>query len=137
MNRFQPASLLVAGALAVTVASPVFGQVTNRLQSPGNAPVAPVPPPPPVVVYQNPERIQNANEIQGELRQILSAYPPSLRQLLAIDPSLLQREDYMAPYPALSAFLQQHPEIIRNPSYYFGSPNVDRPYSDADRRISA
>jgi hypothetical protein len=137
MNRFQPASLVVAGALAVTVASPVFGQFTNRLQSPGNAPVAPVPAQAPVVVYQNPDRIQNANEVQGELRQILSAYPPSLRQLLAIDPSLLQREDYMAPYPALSAFLQQHPEIIRNPSFYFGSPNFDRPYSDADRRISA
>ena len=28
------------------------------------------------------------------------------------------REDYMAPYPALVAFLDQHPEIKRNPSYY-------------------
>jgi hypothetical protein len=137
MNRFQTAPLLVAGALIVIAAPPAFGQVTNRLQAPGpvNAPAAPSPAQPPVVVYQNPDRLQNANEVQNELRQILQAYPPSLRQLLAIDPSLTQREDYMAPYPALSAFLQQHPEIIRNPSYFFGSPNFDRGYTEGDRRI--
>jgi len=90
-----------------------------------------------VVVYQNPDRMPNANEVQGEVRQILSAYPPSLRQLLAIDPSLMQREDYMAPYPALSAFLQQHPEVVRNPNFYFGAPSYDRGYTDADRRVAA
>ena len=32
----------------------------------------------------------------------------------------MNRPDYLAPYPALAAFLQQHPEIVRNPSYFLG-----------------
>src|SRR5689334_20190352 len=113
MNRIHTASLVIAGALAAGVVSPALAQTTapqvarpqtpqTQVQQPGRQT--------PVVVYQNPERLQNANEVQQELRQIMSAYPPSLRQLLALDPSLLQREDYMAPYPALTAFLQQHPD---------------------------
>jgi len=141
MNRFQPASLLVAGALAVSAATPVFAQFTTRLQSPnqGNAPVVTVAPPVgqnPVVVYQNPDDVPNAENVREQLRRILSAYPPSLRQVLALDPALIQREDYLAPYPGLSAFLQQHPEVARNPSYYFGSfNNFDRGYTEADRRV--
>jgi len=139
MNRIHTAPLLVAGALVAAVASPVFAQAPPQPANPPAAPpaVAPAERPAPVVVYQNPERLQNANEVQSELRRILSAYPPSVRQLLAIDPTLMQREDYMAPYPALTAFLQQHPEVVRNPNFYFGSPSYDRPYTDSDRRISA
>ena len=139
MNRIHTAPLLVAGALVAAVASPVFAQAPPQPANPPAAPpaVAPAQRPAPVVVYQNPERLQNANEVQSELRRILSAYPPSVRQLLAIDPTLMQREDYMAPYPALTAFLQQHPEVVRNPNFYFGSPSYDRPYTDSDRRISA
>ena len=136
MNRFQPASLLVAGALTVAAVSPVFGQ--NRLQDrgPANVPVAPVPGQPPVVVYQNPEDVPNAENVREQLRRLLSAYPPSLRQVLALDPALLQREDYLAPYPGLTAFLQQHPEVVRNPGFYFGSfGNFDRGYTEADRRV--
>src|SRR6187431_614274 len=133
MNRFQPASLLVAGALTVAAVSPVFGQ--NRLQDrgPANVPVAPVAVQPPVVVYQSPEDVPNAENVREQLRRLLSAYPPSLRQVLALDPALLQREDYLAPYPGLTAFLQQHPEVVRNPGFYFGSfGNFDRGYTEAD-----
>lgn len=140
MNRIHTASLVVAGALTAGVVSPVLAQTAApqvaRPQAPQTQPQQEVPRAP-VVVYQNPERLQNANEVQGELRQIMSAYPPSLRQLIALDPSLLQREDYMAPYPALTAFLQQHPDVVRNPNFYFGAPSYDRPYTDSDRRISA
>jgi hypothetical protein len=37
------------------------------------------------------------------------------------DPSLMTRADYLAPYPALGAFLSQHPEVVRNPSFFLGS----------------
>ena len=33
----------------------------------------------------------------------------------------MTRPDYLAPYPALVAFLQQHPEIARNPSFFLGN----------------
>ena len=37
---------------------------------------------------------------------------------MRIDPSLMRNEAYLAPYPSLAAFLQQHPEVVQNPGYY-------------------
>ena len=51
---------------------------------------------------------------------MLEQYPPSLAEVLRLDPSLLARQDYVAAYPALATFLAQHPEVSRNPSYFFG-----------------
>jgi hypothetical protein len=42
-------------------------------------------------------------------------------EVLQRDPSLLTRADYLSPYPLLWAFLQKHPEISRNPSFFFGN----------------
>ena len=121
MKRVDSVSLALAAILAA--GAPVFAQdiqVSRPPTAPALAqPTAPQSPQNPVVVYQNPG---NAREVQQQLREILEAYPPSLRQLLVLDPSLMQREDYMAAYPALNAFLQQHPEIQRNPAFYFGEP---------------
>jgi hypothetical protein len=85
--------------------------------------------PPPV--YQN----VNAGQTQGELQRLLDQYPPTLRAVIQLDPSLLEREDYLAPYPALAAFLQQHPEVIRDPSFYFGRPYIQQ--RDRDPKIAA
>ena len=136
MNRFQPASLLVAGALIVGGGSrPALAQIQSI--QPRNAPAAPAPVPgQPPVVYQNPDDLPNAENVREQLRRVMSAYPPSLRQILALDPALLQKEDYLAPYPALTVFLQQHPDVVRNPAFYFGSfGNFDRGYTEADRKI--
>ena len=42
------------------------------------------------------------------------------------DPSLLTRADYLGPLSALAAFLQQHPEIARNPSFFLGRLRIFR-----------
>jgi hypothetical protein len=63
---------------------------------------------------------QNANETRDRVRQILDQYPPSLRQVLRCDPSLLNRPDYMTTYPTLAAYVTQHPEIGHNPSFFIG-----------------
>ncbi len=60
----------------------------------------------------------DARELKDRLSEIMKLYPPTLKTVLANDPSLLSRADYMAPYPALVEFLSQHPEIARNPAYY-------------------
>jgi hypothetical protein len=39
---------------------------------------------------------------------------------LALDPSLLGNQSYLAPYPALVSFLRTHLEIASNPLYYVG-----------------
>jgi hypothetical protein len=68
----------------------------------------------------------DAERTKNELSQLLDHYPPSLRNVLALDPSLLSNQTYVAPYPALAGFLNTHPEIARNPSFYI-SHNIAPP----------
>lgn len=69
---------------------------------------------------------QSANETFNELQDVLNALPPNVRQVLSLDPSLLESPDYLAPYPRLAAFLQQHPEVTRNASFFIGRGAVVR-----------
>jgi hypothetical protein len=49
-----------------------------------------------------------------------AAVPPSVAQTLRIDPALMSSPSYVGPYPALAAFLAEHPEIAHNPSFFLG-----------------
>jgi hypothetical protein len=60
-----------------------------------------------------------ADDIREDFRQILEKYPRQVGEILRRDPSLLARPDYMASYPDMVAFLEQHPEIARNVEFYF------------------
>jgi hypothetical protein len=62
----------------------------------------------------------DAQRTKEELSRLLEHYPPTLRGVLALDPSLLGNQSYLAPYPALVSFLNAHPEIAHNPSFYLG-----------------
>lgn len=67
----------------------------------------------------------DADETRQALDDILKQYPPSLPEVLKLDPTLLGSPTYLQPYPALAAFLTKHPEIGHNPTYFFadfGSP---------------
>ncbi len=68
---------------------------------------------------------------RDQLTRLFQHYPPSLRNVLRIDPSLLDNEKYLSLYPQLAAFLKQHPEIAHNPAYYVGtSREYDIPIRD-------
>ena len=67
-----------------------------------------------VVTVEQPD----AQRTRDELSELLGRYPPSLRKVLALDPALLDNQSYLGPYPALVSFLNAHPEVARNPSYY-------------------
>jgi hypothetical protein len=62
----------------------------------------------------------DAQRTRDELHQLLERYPPALRGVLALDPSLLDNPAYLEPYPALVSFLNAHPGIGRNPAFYVG-----------------
>src|SRR5262249_11310665 len=72
---------------------------------------------------------QNPHETRERLGQVLEQYPPSLRQVLRCDPSLLARPEYLGTYPTLAAYVTQHPEIAHNPVFFLnggcGGGNVD------------
>jgi hypothetical protein len=80
--------------------------------------------PPPQVIYGNDRR--NAEETRERLRDIINQYSPTLSQVFRHDPSLMSNVDYVGNYPALASFLQQHPEIAHNPSYFVGEPDWHR-----------
>ena len=73
-----------------------------------------------------------AEQTRSQLEVILEKYPPAVGRVLKLDPSLMTNQAYMATYPQLSAYITQHPEIARNPSYFLdnvASPNrsIQRP----------
>ena len=69
-----------------------------------------------VVTIEQPD----AQRTKDELARLLEHYPPSLKNVLAFDPSLLGNASYLAPYPSLVSFLTGHAEIARNPAFYIG-----------------
>ena len=112
MNRY---------AAAVIVSCSLWSSAPASAQAQAPAPVsppaaqAPSPGPGSQVFIER----EDARETQQRLQELLRQHPPAVGEVLERDPSLAN-SDYLAPYPALVAFLQQHPEIARNPSYFFG-----------------
>jgi hypothetical protein len=110
--RQQVFAAVFAAVTVLGQARPSAQPATPRPAVPAPAPAAAIPP-----VYQ----VQtDANTTRDQLQDILRQYPPTVGEVLRRDPSLMNRADYIAPYPQLAGFLQAHPEIGRNPSYYFG-----------------
>jgi hypothetical protein len=70
-------------------------------------------------------RQTDARQTKMEFDRLIQHYPPNLRTVLALDPSLLTDQTYLAPYPELAGFLKTHPEITHSPSYYVGSSRME------------
>ena len=64
----------------------------------------------------------NASTTRDQLGAIFNQYPPTVQRVLQIDPALLMNKDYLAPYPALWAFIAKHPEVAHNAAYFLGAP---------------
>lgn len=63
----------------------------------------------------------DAREIREQFEVVLRRLPPAVGRVLKTDPTLMSNEAYLAPYPALGAFLKQHPEVVRNSGYYLAN----------------
>jgi hypothetical protein len=61
---------------------------------------------------------QTRDRVRRELSELIRNYPPELATLLALEPNLLANEQFLAAYPDVSAFLREHPEVLRNPQFY-------------------
>jgi hypothetical protein len=127
MNRYAAAFVVLAG-LALAGTHPLHAQVTVT-----QVPLTPPAPGSPDAQLQAQggqvfvER-EDARETRDRLHELLRQHPPAIGEILRRDPTLA-RPDYLATYPALNAFIQQHPEIVRNPSFFFGDYEFqeDRP----------
>jgi hypothetical protein len=72
---------------------------------------------------------RTARDTRERLREIFEQYPPSVAQVLRLDPSLLTRPDYLALYPTLANFLSQHPEVAHNPVFFLGGIGGGQQYA--------
>jgi hypothetical protein len=80
-----------------------------------------------------PQDRQSAEWTREQLDQLLQTYPPSIGRVLKLDPSLMGNPAYMASYPELTTFFEQHPEVVHNPAYFLEHVfNSD--YYDPQRR---
>ena len=127
MKRRFYAGLLVAGLAA-------FGAPVAAAGQPAPAP-APVAPQQFLRLEVAPVDERSAQDTRQRLNEILRDYPPSLTQVLRLDPTLLTSPDYLAPYPALAAYIAQHPEVSRHATFYLGRPDFqDNSQEDARSR---
>ena len=68
---------------------------------------------------------RTARETRDRLHEILDQYPPSVAQVLRLDPSLLTKQDYLSLYPSLATFLGQHPDVAHNPVFFLGDARLN------------
>ncbi len=64
----------------------------------------------------------DAQRTREEFSRLMERYPPTLRGVLSMDPTLLGNQAFLAPYPSLAGFLNAHPEVMRNPAFFVGEP---------------
>ena len=114
-------------ALVLSLVMAAAGSEAGQPAQPAKpaVPVVPQRPQPPAAPSQSspgmfiPEA-RDARETLDRLNEVFRQYPPSVRQVLRMDPTLMYRPDYIANYPMLAAFLEQHPEVAHNPGFFVG-----------------
>ena len=108
---------MLAACIGVLQPSPGWAQAAKSGAPPATAQS--------IVTLEQPD----AERTKEEMERMFQHYPPMLRNVLQLDPTLLGNPTYLAPYPGLANFLSAHPEIARNPAFYIGEP--PRPTRDA------
>jgi hypothetical protein len=93
------------------------------------APVQPLP--------AAPDEGRDANRTREEFHRVLEKHPPSLGRVLKLDPALMHSPDYLATYPAVSAFLARHPEVARDPGYFLAGVRAEADDRPQDARTQA
>jgi hypothetical protein len=121
------AGVLVTAAVLsapIQISAQAPGAARDARPAPTTQAAQPAPVAPPAVAFEGDRR--NADETRDRLRQVIEQYSPSLFEVFRHDPSLLRNDQYLASYPGLAAFLQQHPEVGHNPGYFVGEPQWSR-----------
>jgi hypothetical protein len=121
-TAFRAFLRILAAAAVLSVAAPAAAQ---------RAAAPPVPQEPAAAVPVREQ--QNAAVTRDRLNELLEIYPPTVGRVLKLDPSLLSDQSYLAPYPALAAFLARNPEVAHNPDFFLERVRIDRSNFDDPR----
>ncbi len=79
----------------------------------------------------------DSHETREAFDNTLRRYPSEVARVLKLDPSLMSNQTYLANYPALAAFLSQHPEVAHSPAFYLAEFSIpdDRPVETSGERV--
>jgi hypothetical protein len=105
-------------ALLFVVSLAAFGQEDAK---PASASAATTTAPPAASATNTMVLESDSHDTQQQLREILQRMPPDVGRVLKLDPALWTNDKYLANYPALSAFVASHPEVVHNPNFYLQS----------------
>lgn len=108
MTDFSRAFIPVTIVLLTLSSGPLAAQTAGQVTPQGRV----------IVVSPEGEELTAAQRVRDEFMTVLRKYPPSVGQVLKLDPTLMASEQYLASYPGIVAFLNQHPEIRRSPAFY-------------------
>jgi len=120
-RRLVAATILAAAALTLP-AHPAAQTVESRTSPRATGPLVPL-------------EASTSADVRREFIELLKTHPPAVGQVFKLDPTLLSNDAYMAAYPGIVTFLQQHPEVRRN-ALYFLQP-VESPYYEYSRDPAA
>jgi len=114
LRALGPVVLLLAVSHSAAAQKPAGPSARPAVQSPGPAESAPL----------TSSEQATAEMNREQLERILERYPPAVGRVLKLDPALMSNQTYMAPYPLLSTFIAEHPEITHNPAYFLENVNA-------------
>jgi hypothetical protein len=120
----------IALSFLLLAAAPVpgmAGQAKPPASRPAEAATAATPAP---AIRARRRRRADGTRNQGTVARDPPAVPAVGRPGAQAGFDLLTRQDYLAPYPALAAYLTQHPEVAHNPVFFLGAPFGGSAYSD-------
>lgn len=126
MSQARVVRVRLAAALVAALTTTFTAPAVLTFQQPAGPPVeqAATPPAPLPAGASAIAMTKDARETREEFEGLLRRLPPSVGRVLRTDPSLMRNGPYLATYPALAAFLQQHPEVGANPGYYLENVNI-------------
>lgn len=77
---------------------------------------------------EEPAARYDAGATQRAFDDILRRHPHEVGMVLKLDPSLFRNESWLATYPEIRAFAQEHPEVAQNPAPYLENVQIERSY---------
>jgi hypothetical protein len=66
--------------------------------------------------------------VRQNLMTTLHGLPPEVGMVLKLDPTLFGNHDYLASYPSLAAFVNDHPEVAHNPRFFLENVDIHTDY---------
>jgi hypothetical protein len=105
-GRVSAQEMTAAFATIAQVSTATFGE-TSTATSTSTAETSPAP-----------VREANSHDVRARFSILLHQSPSELPRILVLDPTLLSNEGFLTGYPALSRFIEEHPEVRRNPGFY-------------------